>query len=82
MLILTKKVFVFKGDGRWESQGHKIIEEAPEWIRKTWLFDLAVKDGDLVELKDTSDKKIEAQAEEPAKEEASGAKAKGARSKA
>lgn len=50
MVILTKRKFMFKsaiGDV-FISKGEMVIEEAPDWIQETKLFDLAVGDGDLV----------------------------------
>ena len=60
MIILTKKKFCFELDGeQFTSRGGMEMENAPLWIQKTWLFDLAVKDGDLIVAQD-SDTKIEA----------------------
>ncbi|MFR8056983.1 MAG: hypothetical protein ACLU45_01845 [Dialister invisus] len=44
MIILTKKKFCFELDGeQFTSRGGMEMENAPSWIQKTWLFDLAVK---------------------------------------
>lgn len=60
MIILTKKKFCFELDGeKFTSRGGMEMENAPLWIQKTWLFDLAVKDGDLIVAQD-SDTKTEA----------------------
>lgn len=60
MIILTKKKFCFELDGeQFTSCGGMEMENAPLWIQKTWLFDLAVKDGDLIVAQD-SDTKTEA----------------------
>lgn len=60
MIILTKKKFCFELDGeQFTSCGGMEMENAPSWIQKTWLFDLAVKDGDLIIAQD-SDTKTEA----------------------
>lgn len=60
MIILTKKKFCFELDGeQFTSCGGMEMENAPSWIQKTWLFDLAVKDGDLIVAQD-SDTKTEA----------------------
>lgn len=60
MIILTKKKFCFELDGeQFTSRGGMEMENAPLWIQKTWLFDLAVKDGDLIVAQD-SDTKTEA----------------------
>ncbi len=53
MVILTKTRFMFKsvaGDV-FISKGGMVIEEAPDWIQSTRLYELAVSDGDLVEVK-------------------------------
>lgn len=57
MLILSNKKFEFTSDQgqKFCTRGGKIIEEAPEWIKDTWLYGLAVSDGDLVEVKGSSD---------------------------
>lgn len=50
MVILTKRKFMFKsaiGD-TFVSKGGMVIEEAPDWIQETRLFELAAGDGDLV----------------------------------
>lgn len=60
MIILTKKKLCFELDGeQFTSRGGMEMENAPLWIQKTWLFDLAVKDGDLIVAQD-SDTKTEA----------------------
>lgn len=60
MIILTKKKFCFELDGeQFTSCGGMEMENAPSWIQKTWLFDLAVKDGDLIVAQD-GDTKTEA----------------------
>lgn len=60
MIILTKKKFCFELDGeQFTSRGGMEMENAPSWIQKTLLFDLAVKDGDLIVAQD-SDTKTEA----------------------
>lgn len=60
MIILTKKKFCFELDGeQFTSRGGMEMENAPSWIQKTWLFDLAAKDGDLIVAQD-SDTKTEA----------------------
>lgn len=57
MIILTKKKFCFELDGeQFTSRGGMEMENAPSWIQKTWLFDLAVKDGDLIVAKDSDTK--------------------------
>lgn len=49
--ILTKKKFRFRNDKEtYVSQGNNLIEDAPDWIEKDGMFDLAVKDGSLVKL--------------------------------
>lgn len=51
MRILTKKKFRFRNDKEvFVSQGQNLIEDAPDWIEKDGMFDLAVKDGSLVKL--------------------------------
>lgn len=57
MLILSNKKFEFRsGQGQtFCTKGGKIIEEAPAWIKDSWLYDLAVADGDLIEVKGSSD---------------------------
>lgn len=57
MIILTKKKFCFELDGeQFTSRGGMEMENAPLWIQKTWLFDLAVKDGDLIVAQDSDTK--------------------------
>ena len=49
--ILTKKKFRFRNDKEtYVSQGNNLIEDAPDWIEKDGMFELAVKDGSLVKL--------------------------------
>lgn len=68
MIILTKKKFCFELDGeQFTSCGGMEMENAPSWIQKTWLFDLAVKDGDLIVAQD-SDTKTEADVRKAASE--------------
>lgn len=68
MIILTKKKFCFELDGeQFTSRGEMEMETAPSWIQKTWLFDLAVKDGDLIVAQD-SDTKTEADVRKSASE--------------
>lgn len=68
MIILTKKKFCFELDGeQFTSRGGMEMENAPLWIQKTWLFDLAVKDGDLIVAQD-SDTKTEADVRKAASE--------------
>ena len=51
MIILTKKRFCFRnGDVKIETQGKNIVETVPDWVAKTPLFDLAVNDGDILEI--------------------------------
>lgn len=57
MIILTKKKFCFELDGeQFTSRGGMEMENAPSWIQKTWLFDLAVKDGDIIVAQDSDTK--------------------------
>ena len=57
MVILTKKKFNFKLDGEeYTTKGGKELETAPAWISKTWLYELAVADGDIIIAEDTSEK--------------------------
>lgn len=68
MIILTKKKFCFELDGeQFTSRGGMEMENAPSWIQKTWIFDLAVKDGDLIVAQD-SDTKTEADVRKAASE--------------
>lgn len=64
MVILSKKRFGFKGPSPgvfFTTLGGMAIETAPDWIKDTWLYDLAAADGDIVELKDNSgDAQVEA----------------------
>lgn len=51
MRILTKKKFRFRnGKESFVSKGQNLIEDAPDWIEKDGMFELAVKDGSLVKL--------------------------------
>lgn len=57
MVILTKKKFNFKLDGEeYTTKGGMELETAPAWISKTWLYKLAVSDGDIIIAEDTSEK--------------------------
>lgn len=57
MVILTKKKFNFKLDGEeYTTKGGMELETAPAWISKTWLYELAVADGDIIIAEDTSEK--------------------------
>ena len=57
MVILTKKKFNFKLDGEeYTTKGGMELETAPAWISKTWLYELAVSDGDIIIAEDTSEK--------------------------
>lgn len=62
MLIISKRKFMFKnviGDS-FITKGGGILEEAPDWIRETILYDLALSDGDIIEVKGNgSDKDAE-----------------------
>lgn len=62
MLILSNKKFEFTSESgqKFCTKGGKIIEEAPEWIKDTILYGLAFDDGDLVEVKGTSDAHVAA----------------------
>lgn len=55
MRILTKLKFRFRnGDGEtFVSKGQNLIEDAPDWIEKDGMFELASKDGTLVKLDTT-----------------------------
>ena len=62
MLIISKKKFMFKNviGGSFITKGGGILEEAPDWIRETLLYDLALSDGDIIEVKGSgSDKDAE-----------------------
>ena len=62
MLIISKKKFMFKNviGGSFITKGGGILEEAPDWIRETFLYDLALSDGDIIEVKGSgSDKDAE-----------------------
>lgn len=57
MVILTKKKFNFKLDGEeYTTKGGMELETAPAWISQTWLYELAVADGDIIIAEDTSEK--------------------------
>lgn len=63
MLIISKRKFMFKNviGGSFITKGGGILEEAPDWIRETFLYDLALSDGDIIEVKGNgSDKDAEA----------------------
>lgn len=53
MLIISKRKFMFKNviGGSFITKGGGILEEAPDWIRETILYDLALSDGDIIEVK-------------------------------
>ena len=53
MLIISKRKFMFKNviGGSFITKGGGIMEEAPDWIRETLLYDLALSDGDIIEVK-------------------------------
>ena len=62
MLIISKRKFMFKNviGGYFITKGGGILEEAPDWIRETILYDLALSDGDIIEVKGSgSDKEAE-----------------------
>ena len=62
MLIISKRKFMFKNviGGSFITKGGGILEEAPNWIRETLLYDLALSDGDIIEVKGNgSDKDAE-----------------------
>lgn len=62
MLIISKRKFMFKNviGGSFITKGGGILEEAPDWIRETFLYDLALSDGDIIEVKGNgSDKEAE-----------------------
>ena len=62
MLIISKRKFMFKNiiGGSFITKGGGILEEAPDWIRETLLYDLALSDGDIIEVKGNgSDKDAE-----------------------
>lgn len=62
MLIISKRKFMFKNviGGSFITKGGGILEEAPDWIRETILYDLAFSDGDIIEVKGNgSDKDAE-----------------------
>lgn len=53
MLIISKRKFMFKNviGGSFITKGGGILEEAPDWIRETILYGLALSDGDIIEVK-------------------------------
>ena len=53
MLIISTRKFMFKNviGGSFITKGGGILEEAPDWIRETILYDLALSDGDIIEVK-------------------------------
>ena len=62
MLIISKRKFMFKNviGGSFITKGGGILEEAPDWIRENILYDLALSDGDIIEVKGNgSDKDAE-----------------------
>ena len=62
MLIISKRKFMFKNviGGSFITKGGGILDEAPDWIRETLLYDLALSDGDIIEVKGNgSDKDAE-----------------------
>lgn len=62
MLIISKRKFMFKNviGGSFITKGGGILEEAPDWIRETILYDLALSDGDIIKVKGNgSDKDAE-----------------------
>lgn len=62
MLIISKRKFMFKNviGSSFITKGGGILEEAPDWIRETILYDLALSDGDIIEVKGNgSDKDAE-----------------------
>ena len=62
MLIISKRKFMFKNviGGSFITKGGGILEEAPDWIRETLLYDIALSDGDIIEVKGNgSDKDAE-----------------------
>ena len=62
MLIISKRKFMFKNviGGSFITKGGGVLEEAPDWIRETILYDLALSDGDIIEVKGNgSDKDAE-----------------------
>lgn len=80
MTILSYKKFAFKGPSPgiiFETKGGGIIEEAPDWIKNTWLYDMAVKDKAIIVVEGSAGsaaKAVEA-AEEAKNEEAKTAEA-------
>lgn len=62
MLIISKRKFMFKNviGSSFITKGGGILEEAPDWIRETLLYNLALSDGDIIEVKGSgSDKDAE-----------------------
>lgn len=62
MLIISKRKFMFTNviGGSFITKGGGILEEAPDWIRETILYGLALSDGDIIEVKGNgSDKDAE-----------------------
>ena len=62
MLIISKRKFMFKNvfGCSFITKGGGILEEAPDWIRENILYDLALSDGDIIEVKGSgSDKEAE-----------------------
>ena len=62
MLIISKSKSMFKNviGGSFITKGGGILEEAPDWIRETILYGLALADGDIIEVKGNgSDKDAE-----------------------
>ena len=58
MVILTKRKFMFRNaDGEcFISKGGMVIENAPDWIPSTRIYNLALADGDIVEVKGNTQK--------------------------
>lgn len=64
MIIISKKRFGFvQQDGteraaatKFVTKGGMAIEDAPDWIKKDPLFELAVEVGEIVEVKNKSAK--------------------------
>lgn len=89
MTILSYKRFAFKGPSPgiiFETKGGGVIEEAPEWIKDTWLYAMAVKDKAIIVVEGSAGsavKAAEAAEEEKTAKAAEEAKtSKGKRSKA
>lgn len=78
MIILTKKRFCFRnGNEKIETAGNGIVETVSDWVAETPLFDLAVNDGDILEISSkgrtvskAKSKKAAEKAEEPAEKPA------------